>query len=318
MQIGYECVKIKEKEVKVVNILKSNIIQSNDLIRNSQNKIDDKLVEIATQKASILSVNNKRIILYLISKIQPFDEELREVKINLYELCSILNIKPGGMQYRQIKNELLSLTCQGFCIETKEKVLFANWLDSNFTEIDINNNTITLKLSDRLKPFLLNLKENFTSFQLGYTLNFKGKYTYRLYEYLHSFENQRVYLFPIELFEEKICDNKYKSITDIERWVLNKAIKEINEFSDITISYRKIKTKRKTTHLYFEIDTKSDKEKEKIMSKWNFLNQGENINQQLEMDLVPTTESLKRKKQIKENLIQNNPDFKYLEENGLI
>ena len=45
-----------------------------------------------------------------------------------------------------------------------------------------------VKLDNDMRPYLLNLKANYTSYELVYTLHFKSKYSIRLYEIVRSFQ----------------------------------------------------------------------------------------------------------------------------------
>ena len=73
-------------------------------------------------------------------------------------------------------------------------------------------------------------------------------------------------------YRKKICNCSYTTITDIERYVLEKARTEINDKSDIRFSYKrkqiKNKGRLKTIGWTFTIKEKSAKEKQKIAQSW--------------------------------------------------
>ena len=70
------------------------VIKSNDLI----------------QKARFdLSVQEQKIILYLISKIKPEDDKLTIIKFTVKEFCSVCGINLSGKNYNDINNVIQTL-----------------------------------------------------------------------------------------------------------------------------------------------------------------------------------------------------------------
>lgn len=280
--------------------MNNNIItQSNELIRNINidNK-DQQIINGANKKSVTLAVQEKKLILYLISKIKPNSKTLESISVTFSEFCEVMEIERGGKQFELIKKAVSQLASVVFWIESDNKSYLCSWLSNENCSVDWDNKIINLKLSNTLAPYLLDLRENFTAYQLGFTVGFKGKYTYRLYEYLRSYMGLGHYLFPIEKFKKSITEGRYTKIADLERRVLNKAVQEINEFSDIIVSYQKIyknpNKRSKTTHLEFIIDEKTEEEKDKIISKWNdIVTSADAINAQTQ-NFIPTKKALKQ------------------------
>ena len=62
---------------------------------------------------------------------------------------------------------------------------------------------------------------------------------------------------PIEEAYQRFGEGKYKNLTDLKRFVLDNAIKEINEKSELNVKVDYIKNKRKTTHICFTVRKKT-------------------------------------------------------------
>lgn len=216
-----------------------------------------------------LSRYQKRFLLMMISKIGYNDTEFRTETMSLIDFMNIMGIPDGGDSRKRIKKSVSDLFNRNFLVDTEEGYTVpVCWLDFHATRIDWNKNEITTKLSDDLKEYYLQVRKCYTSFQLGYTTKFKKKYTYRLYEYLHSYKTQKTIVIDLERAYEILCDNKYHNITDFERFVLRTAIDEINTFSDLKVSYIKKKLTGKYSHLCFTVNVKSKKELETIKAMW--------------------------------------------------
>jgi len=118
-----------------------------------------------------------------------------------------------------------------------------------------------VSIAPEFKPYLLQLKEFFSKIPIKYTYVLNSRYAIRLYELLKQYENTgfRVDYLP-ELREMLgVEPNEYIRFDNFEKRVLKQAVKEINEKTDIEVSYKKKKTGRKITHIEFEIKSKKSK-----------------------------------------------------------
>lgn len=121
-----------------------------------------------------------------------------------------------------------------------------------------------IKLDEDLVPYLFDLKNRFTSYGLRNILCMKSQYSIRLYELLKSYKIQVTKTFTIEEFKKLLMIEDIKSYNrfpDLRRKVLEPAMKEINEYTDIDVTYREILKGRKVIKLEFHI-----KDKEQLLA----------------------------------------------------
>ncbi len=132
------------------------------------------------------------------------------------------------------------------------------WIEQPF--ISKNSGIIKIELNKYLKPYLLELKKNFTNFSLIYVLAMKSKYSIRLYEILKSYQYKKVIQFNIIELKKMlgIEQSKYKQYGEFKKRVLEKACSEINLITDINADYEVFKTGREYTHITFEISIKKE------------------------------------------------------------
>lgn len=126
---------------------------------------------------------------------------------------------------------------------------------------------IEVEISRKLRPYLFELKDNFTSLQLEVALGFKSKFSKRVYEILNqwkSFNNgkKRFELLELKtmlnLYNPKTKKEQYVQWTDFESRVLKVAQKEMNkENCDLTFTYEKHKKGRSFHAITFTIKSKS-------------------------------------------------------------
>ena len=119
---------------------------------------------------------------------------------------------------------------------------------------------VELEFSPKLKPYMLQLKEKFTQYQLANILSMKSKYSPRIYEILKCNEFKKQKYLEIQISElRKLlkAEDIYPKYNDFKRYILERTQKELNKISDITYNFEEIKTGRKVTKIKFHIKSKN-------------------------------------------------------------
>jgi len=99
----------------------------------------------------------------------------------------------------------------------------------------------------------------FTSYHLKQTANFKSIYAVRLYELIKQWKSvQSTPLFDLKKFREQlgVSVNEYSRIEAFKRRVLDVALQQINEFSDIQVEYQQHKKGRSVSGFSFSFKQK--------------------------------------------------------------
>ena len=86
-------------------------------------------------------------------------------------------------------------------------------------------------------------KTLFTRFALEQVASMKSVYSVRLYELLNQWRQAKRVNFDLDVFRGQLGveDTEYKAMSDFKRRVLDLAVNEINEKSDLKISYEQVK-----------------------------------------------------------------------------
>lgn len=233
-----------EKEIQLSTIREYKIVKANDLIQKTRHN---------------LSTQEQKIILYLITKIKPEDSELKLYEFKIREFCTICGIDDdNGKNYANLKNTIKKLADKSFWVTVDEKgtETLLRWIDRPY--INAKSGTIKIKLDELMKPYLLQLQERFTQFSLYYTLAMKSQYSIRLYELLKSYENLGGWAFTIDDLKKRLSAETYDRYPDFKRKVIDIAMREINDFSDISVTYELEKQGRKYHRIKFIVKLKKD------------------------------------------------------------
>ena len=123
---------------------------------------------------------------------------------------------------------------------------------------------LAARLDEDMKPYLLQLKKNFTSYELIFTLRFRCKYSTRLFELVSSIhyrtleEYSRIY--TIDELRRMMGAENYKTWQAFKERALNPAVKEINQYSNKNVAYNIIKQVRSVVGVELIVSSKDTME----------------------------------------------------------
>ncbi len=144
-----------------------------------------------------------------------------------------------------------------------EKVL-SRWV-SEIRYID-NEASVKLIFSPAVVPLITHLERQFTSYEIEQVANLSSTYAIRLYELLIQWRSTgKIPVFTLLEFRKKLAveDNEYKTMSNFKSRVLEPAIKQINEHTDINVSYEQHKQGRVITGFSFSFKFKKAPKAEK-------------------------------------------------------
>lgn len=196
-----------------------------------------------------LSLQEQRIILVLASMVQPEDEEFKEYEIGIKEFCDFLGVenKKAYIELPQITKELMSKVLE---IKEDNKIIQLHWISTAIYKT--KEGRIILKFAPELKPYLLQLKEYFTTYKLDNVLALKSSYSIRLYEILKANEFKRNFEIATDELKNILCSG-FDKYNDFKRYALQVAQQELKEKTDIYFEFEEIKKGRKVEKLKFYI-----------------------------------------------------------------
>lgn len=173
------------------------------------------------------SVNQLKLVCHLIANIKLDEEDFETKYIALKELGFV---GENSENYTYFKEEFVRLLEMPFKIPNSK--YWGNW----FSALAFENGVIEYRFDPALKPFLLNLKENFTSYHLSNVMNLKSNYAILTFELLAQARNQGYRNITIKEYREllKIPDSYLNA--DILR-LIKKVQKEIRDRTNLQFDF---------------------------------------------------------------------------------
>ena len=214
--------------------------------------------ELIQRRRYSLSVQEQKTIAYICSLIKPGDKRKREFQFDINEYCKVCGLSLCGKNYNDIKLLLDGLSKKGFQIENDEMWTSVKWVEK--PKIYKRSGTVLVRLDEDLMPYLFELKERFTQYELYNILAMHSSFSLRIYEILKSYQNMHRKRFELEDLKEKLMVQDVKSYAnfkDFRKKVIEVAVNEINELTDIEVSWTPEKKGRKVVAITFEIKAKN-------------------------------------------------------------
>jgi plasmid replication initiation protein len=200
-----------------------------------------------------LSVGEQRLIKVLVSMIKSDDEDFKTYSIAVSDLVSLLEIK-GGDTYNSVKLATKKLIGNVLIFDDGVETIQTSWL--SVAHYKKGSGQVDLQFSPILKPFLLHLKNHFTSYELGNVINLKHIYSIRIYELLKQYESIGKRSFLVDDLRKilMVGDEEYRQFCDFRRWILKPAQIELKEKTDIVFSWNEARKNQKCVSLDFFIE----------------------------------------------------------------
>ena len=216
----------------------------------------NKLVE-ARQR---LSIQEQRIILLLISKIRPEDVNFLWYKFEILDLAKFLGLVKSKRIYIDVRKAVRKLMKRIITIDRKVRNIDLHWIeaaeygDKGFIKICINQ---------VLKPYLLNLKTQFTKYRISYIVHLRSTYSIRIYELLKRFEHIGAASFELDKLKYTLGVNQdeYKFYNHFKEKAILVAQKELFEKTDLAFAFEEIKSGKKVTEIRFIIKKNDPEQK---------------------------------------------------------
>lgn len=227
--------------------MKNNlVVKDNALVSASYylSLAEQRLILLGIVEARNNQSQDNEFIIHVNSYINAFGVDDSTAYLTIKEACK--RLRGRYFTYQKLVNDNLEQT-------------ESNWVQS--VSYAINSSYVKIKFTDDVMPLITNLERHFTSYQLEQVKDLTSIYAIRLYELLISWrQKKKVGLSLVDLrLKLGIEPNEYKAMNNFKAKVLDLAVSQINEHTDITVKYEQVKQGRTITGFTFTFKQKPSK-----------------------------------------------------------
>ena len=232
----------------------SLVVKDNALINASYN------LELTEQRLIMLAIINAR------ESGQGITADSK-LEIHASDYANLFNVSIDA-SYKALREAVNNLFNRQFSYTAEYKrtgktgVVRSRWVSRIFYVDDLALLEITF--APDVVPLVTRLEEHFTSYQAKQVAHLTSKYATRLYELLIAWrEVGKVPQIEISTFRNRLglLENEYTAMSDFKKRVLEPSIKQINEHTDITVTYEQQKKGRLISGFSFKLKQKQSAKK---------------------------------------------------------
>ncbi|MDR5900382.1 replication initiation protein [Halomonas vilamensis] len=222
-----------------------------------------------------LSLYEQRIVLASIAQVRR-DELLTDQQLYIVSAQQIANMAGISVDraYQHLKTAVERLFRREVTLyeapngKGGAKVRLTRWVQEVVYQKD--QGTIALRFSQPMIPYLSQLTEQFTKFGMQDVAKMTSAHAIRLYELLCQWRDIGKREVSVEWLREAFqLEGRYERIPDLKRWVIEPAVKQVNEHSPLWCKWDQRKTGRRVSHLIFTFGEKKSVKEQKPKTRTN-------------------------------------------------
>ena len=215
-----------------------SIIKSNDIIQKARYD---------------LNVRELKVMSYIFSQIKPTDKINQEYVFTINDYCSVCGIdKSNGGNYKDVRQALKTLRDKSFWVTLPSgEETTVGWLAK--VTMSKKSGEVKVKLDEDIQKYIIGIFNSYTQYELLSTLPMQSQYSIRIYELLKSYAFQKKHRFLVDDLKKQLAAEIYVNFKDFRRRVLEVAEREINQFTDLNVSWDTETKGRKVIAVTFTI-----------------------------------------------------------------
>lgn len=219
-----------------------------------------------------MSLEEKRIVLLMLSLVRKDDKDFHTYRIPITEVRDFLGLQNDKDLYGRLKKVSETLRSRTFLIEKERGGFLAiGWVSSAEYkpkgEDGLDAACLELCFDPKLKPYLLALIDQFSTYSLRNVVSLGGFNHIRMYELLNSYRKIGVFrISPDELKKILSLEGKYALYADFRRYVLIASQKELEDKTDLAFDFEvNLIRGRKVGEIVFHIRNNVPKSPDKTL-----------------------------------------------------
>lgn len=248
----------KKRKIDVrdsIRVVTSNEFLGMKIENETSKELENK--KITTSGYENLSIKARKLLYLAISQCKKTDKEFFEYELKIEDFAKIMGIGSSNV-YKEGKSIAKELMAGVINFEDTNGKDFS--MVHVFAQCQYQDGIIKFKLDDGMTDMFLRLKKNFTQPLLADFMKMKNTYSMQVWHLMQKYMGSKkpygdeVIEFDIsidELRKATDTEDKFERISDVKRFVLDRAIKDIENNCGVKTKYTNLKKGRAVVGFHF-------------------------------------------------------------------
>jgi plasmid replication initiation protein len=197
------------------------------------------------------------LMFFIISKLRPDNKD--GYSLSIMELSKLTGKKYNAAYLHKATADMGSRVLEVLTEKSYKQI----WMFQQ-VEYHLGQGIIEFDLTKHILPYLFDLKDNFTSYELAAALRLTSKYAKRIYPLCSQWKDLgETKKYDLQDFKKMLGlvddkgKEKMKQINELRAKVLDIAIKQINEHTELHVSYKLEKVGRSFKNIVFTVKSQA-------------------------------------------------------------
>ncbi|MCS4139615.1 hypothetical protein GGQ13_003070 [Salinibacter ruber] len=182
-----------------------------------------------------------RVVAMLVAQLKKEDESFEMQRVHISDLMDMAQVSSRDIYDRaeEVCRKLLNQKVHVRTSTDDGRRVYQGYNCLSTCRYVEGSGYIEAKFNDDMKPFLLQLKRQFTMYRLQNFMRLSSQHSMRMYELIKMREGLRHLCLSVEELREVLCcEHTYDRFSDFKRYVLERARTEIADTCDIYFTYK--------------------------------------------------------------------------------
>lgn len=199
-----------------------------------------------------LNIQAQKLVLACLGKMdsRPDSTPSKEVKLTASEFSELMGIDIKNA-HRELYKAVDSLFKSTITLHENGEETELYWIQEKGKKLK-GEGAVRLIWSDKVLKYICQLQGDFTKYKLQNIASLQSAHSIRLYELMMRFNSTGARIIHLDDFKSALgISDKYPLFKDLNKWVIKPSIEELNQRSDLIITYDTLKKGRTVTGLAF-------------------------------------------------------------------
>lgn len=196
-----------------------------------------------------LNVQAQKLVLACLGKVDSRGEIPKEMRLTAAEYAELMGITNNAR--RDLYKAADTLFDAVIILKDENEEVKLRWIQKGVKKLK-GDGAVVITWTDEVLRYISQLQSRFTTYKLRNIARLQSGHSIRLYELLMRFNATNSRVISLDDFRSALgLEDKYPQFKELNKFVIKQSVEELNQRSDLIITYETIKKGRTVAALAF-------------------------------------------------------------------